>query len=84
MPVTHRPERAAQENGDPKRTRPPVDELIRNRHETALPAGVESPSRAAGGFPTQGGGVAADSQADTDRSVREAPPDDAAAGGEAA
>ena len=35
----------------------PVDEMFRNRHEAAAGAGVESPSRAAGGFPTLGGGV---------------------------
>jgi hypothetical protein len=35
----------------------PVDELAQNRHETCARADVESPSRAAGGFPTQGGGV---------------------------
>jgi hypothetical protein len=59
MAVTHRPGPAAQENIAGRRTRTPVDELILNRHETAVWAGVESPSRAAGGFPTLGGGVGA-------------------------
>ena len=35
----------------------PVDGMFRNRHERAIGPGVESPSRAAGGFPTLGGGV---------------------------
>jgi hypothetical protein len=34
-----------------------VDEMFPNRHEPAPGAGVESPSRAAGGFPTLGGGM---------------------------
>ena len=34
-----------------------VDEMFRNRHETAARRLVESAVRAAGGFPTQGGGT---------------------------
>jgi hypothetical protein len=40
-----------------RRAWPPVDELIQNRHKSAVVGGVESPSRAAGGFPTLGGGA---------------------------
>ena len=36
-----------------------VDEMFRNRHETAARRLVESAVRAAGGFPTQGGGLRA-------------------------
>ena len=36
-----------------------VDEMFRNRHETAARRLVESAVRAAGGFPTQGGGLPA-------------------------
>jgi hypothetical protein len=36
---------------------PAVDEMFRNRHEVAARPAVESPSRAAGGFPTLGGGM---------------------------
>ena len=36
-----------------------VDEMFRNRHEAAPPRLVESAVRAAGGFPTQGGGLRA-------------------------
>ena len=35
----------------------PVDEMFPSRHETSATADVESPSRAAGGFPTLGGGT---------------------------
>ena len=34
-----------------------VDEMFQSRHELAGLADVESPSRAAGGFPTLGGGM---------------------------
>jgi hypothetical protein len=44
---------------------PPVDEMFRNRHETGATAVVESPSRAAGGFPTLGGGIGVRTCADT-------------------
>jgi hypothetical protein len=37
----------------------PVEHMFRNRHEAAVRRGVESPSRAAGGFPTLGGGLRA-------------------------
>ena len=36
-----------------------VDEVFRNRHEAAARRLVESAVRAAGGFPTQGGGLRA-------------------------
>ena len=36
-----------------------VDEMFRNRHERAGRRLVESAVRAAGGFPTQGGGLRA-------------------------
>ncbi len=36
-----------------------VDEMLRTRHEGARRRLVESAVRAAGGFPTQGGGVRA-------------------------
>ena len=45
----------------------PVDELIQKRHEPAPPGGVESPSRAAGGFPTLGGGMRVGSRTDVSR-----------------
>jgi hypothetical protein len=84
MAVTHQPARAAQGSVIGQPTRPPVDEMIQNRHETAVLAGVESPSRAAGGFPTLGGGVGADPGADMARPVTGTPPDVVAAGGGAA
>jgi hypothetical protein len=36
---------------------PTVDGMFRDRHEVAARRSVESPSRAAGGFPTLGGGM---------------------------
>ena len=36
---------------------PPVGEMFPNRHRTRRAADVVSPSRAAGGFPTLGGGM---------------------------
>jgi hypothetical protein len=41
-----------------------VDELLQRRHKTAAAADVESPSRAAGGFPTLGGGMRVSARAD--------------------
>ena len=36
---------------------PAVDEMLRIRHEPPATSDIESPSRAAGGFPTLGGGM---------------------------
>ena len=41
----------------------PVDEVSRNRRSSATAATVESAVRAAGGFPTQGGGTRAGARA---------------------
>ena len=56
MAGTNQPKPAVRETDASRRARPTVDEVIQNRHEIATAAGVESPSRAAGGFPTLGGG----------------------------
>jgi hypothetical protein len=39
---------------------PVVDEVFRNRRNDGASRCLDSPVRAAGGFPTQGGGVLAD------------------------
>ena len=57
MAGTHQPEPALREREAARRAWPPVDELIQYRHEIATADVVESPSRAAGGFPTLGGGT---------------------------
>jgi len=43
---------------------PPVGEMFPNRHRTRRAADVVSPSRAAGGFPTLGGGMGSHSRVD--------------------
>jgi hypothetical protein len=43
--------------------------MFRNQHESAAAVDVESPSRAAGDFPTLGGGVRARSRSDRDGRV---------------
>ncbi len=48
-----------------------VDEMFRNRHEGPRRRLVESAVRAAGGFPTQGGGVRALSGPDRARHQNE-------------
>jgi hypothetical protein len=75
MSLTQQPGPAPAESGAGQRTRlesgraglctrPPVDELLQNRHTIAVAAAVESPSRAAGGFPTLGGGARGHSRPD--------------------
>ena len=57
MPGTNQSKPAVRETDASRRAGPPVDELIQNRREIASAGAVESPSRAAGGFPTLGGGM---------------------------
>ena len=47
----------ARTSADPREWLPAVDELVHYRHDRAVFGVVESAVRAAGGFPTQGGGT---------------------------
>ncbi len=55
-------------------TRSRVDEMFPNWHRSCGTEALESPSRAAGGFPTLGGGVRADSRPDMTRRAARARP----------
>ena len=59
---------------------PPVGEMFPNRHRTRRAADVVSPSRAAGGFPTLGGGVRARTGQDMARRAAPASRDAGGAG----
>jgi hypothetical protein len=64
MGRSHRPRPTTRRNDAAHQMRPPVDEMFPNRHRTTVAAAVESTSRAAGGFPTLGGGVRSHSRVD--------------------
>jgi hypothetical protein len=64
MGRAHRQEPTAPGNDAAHQLRPPVDEMFPNRHEATVVAAVESPSRAAGGSPTLGGGMGSHSRVD--------------------
>ena len=65
MATWHQQEPTAPRNDAAHQLRPPVDEMFANRHRSTVRAAVESPSRAAGGFPTLGGGVRSHFRVDT-------------------
>ena len=67
----HRPVASEQEAAS--RAKTSVDEMFRKRHKRRELADVESPSRAAGGFPTLGGGVRRRSRPDMAGLVVSAP-----------
>jgi len=64
MGRAHQQEPTAPGNDAAHQLRPPVDEMFPNRHEATVVAAVESPSRAAGGSPTLGGGMGSHSRVD--------------------
>ena len=81
MGASHQPEPTARRNDAAHHTRPPVDEMFSNRHTTTVAADIESPSRAAGGFPTLGGGVRSHSRFDKAGPDISAPPEALGAAG---